>query len=101
MRRLRSALPATVGPFAVDTVEDFAAGGELPPSDLLAFTLTPGARLAIRPSGTEAKLKVYAEVQSTVADDAAYDEVAAAAAAQLDELRVATMPLLAELMTDA
>jgi phosphomannomutase len=101
MKRLREARPTTIGSFTVDSVEDFATGAELPPTNLLTLTLLPSARLAIRPSGTEAKLKVYAEVQSTVADDAAYEAASAVAATQLEELRAATLPLLEELMIDA
>jgi phosphomannomutase len=60
MSMLRSAPPAEVAGRAVIEVEDLLGGRRLPPSDVLIWTLA-GARLVIRPSGTEPKLKCYAE----------------------------------------
>lgn len=37
---------------------------ELPTSDVLVFWLEDGSKIAIRPSGTEPKVKVYSEVKS-------------------------------------
>lgn len=70
MRRLRSDPPEAFGPFAVEDVDDFAAGhAELPPTDALRFRLEGGGRVTLRPSGTEPKIKAYAEVVLEAADD--------------------------------
>ncbi|HUY47973.1 MAG TPA: phospho-sugar mutase [Streptosporangiaceae bacterium] len=61
MAALRAALPGALGGHPVRSADDFASGGGLPPSDVLIFRLT-GARVVLRPSGTEPKLKVYLEV---------------------------------------
>jgi phosphomannomutase len=62
MARLRSGPPAELGGLTVTGVSDLAAGTpELPPSDLLSYQLD-GARVVIRPSGTEPKIKAYLQV---------------------------------------
>jgi phosphomannomutase len=64
MTRLRRLAPAHIGGRAVMAVEDLAGGSGrdgLPPADVLTYRLD-GARLVVRPSGTEPKLKVYFEV---------------------------------------
>lgn len=60
MADLRAAPPAQVAGRRVAHVEDLLTGERLPPSDVLVWTLA-GARLVIRPSGTEPKCKTYAE----------------------------------------
>ncbi len=72
MAALRASLPTEVAGRPVLDVEDLVAGGRLPPSDVLIFTLE-GARLVVRPSGTEPKLKCYLEASS----DQVLDEVEA------------------------
>ena len=63
MARLRDDPPSTLGGLAVEAVDDLAAGSaDLPPTDGLRFTLAEGARVVVRPSGTEPKLKAYLEV---------------------------------------
>ncbi|MBE2998986.1 phospho-sugar mutase [Nocardiopsis sp. HNM0947] len=70
MRRLRSHPPEAFGPFAVEGVDDFAAGhAGLPPTDALRFRLAGGGRVTLRPSGTEPKLKAYAEIVLETAGD--------------------------------
>jgi phosphomannomutase len=68
MRRLRDSPPTTLGGRTVEGLEDLSAGvGGLPPTDGLRYTLSGGARVVVRPSGTEPKLKCYLEVVEEVA----------------------------------
>ncbi|MEU4045927.1 phospho-sugar mutase [Streptomyces antibioticus] len=61
MERLRTNPPAALGGLAVTRAEDLTRGTEtLPPTDGLRYTLD-GARVIVRPSGTEPKLKCYLE----------------------------------------
>jgi phosphomannomutase len=67
--RLRSAAPTTLGGRSVEQVEDLSAGvGGLPPTEGLRYRLSDGARVIVRPSGTEAKIKSYLEVVVPVPD---------------------------------
>ncbi|MEU1091185.1 phospho-sugar mutase [Streptomyces sp. NPDC005892] len=67
MRRLREAPPAELAGLAVTSAEDLAKGSAaLPPTDGLRYRLD-GARVIVRPSGTEPKLKCYLEVVVPVA----------------------------------
>ncbi|MEE1741859.1 phospho-sugar mutase [Streptomyces sp. BE147] len=62
MRRLREAPPTALAGLAVLSAEDLSRGTErLPPTDGLRYRLR-GARVIVRPSGTEPKLKCYLEV---------------------------------------
>jgi phosphomannomutase len=62
MARLRANPPTSLGGRAVVRMDDLAQGADgLPPTDGLRFTL-PDARVIIRPSGTEPKLKCYLQV---------------------------------------
>ncbi|MEW2485987.1 phospho-sugar mutase [Streptomyces sp. NPDC048411] len=62
MRRLREAPPTALAGLAVTSAEDLSEGTEqLPPTDGLRYHLE-GARVIVRPSGTEPKLKCYLEV---------------------------------------
>ncbi len=62
MRRLREQPPTRLAGLPVTKAEDLTKGTDtLPPTDGLRYTLD-GARVIVRPSGTEPKLKCYLEV---------------------------------------
>ncbi|KOV58714.1 phosphomannomutase [Streptomyces sp. NRRL WC-3618] len=62
MSRLREQPPTHLAGLAITKAEDLTKGTEtLPPTDGLRYTLD-GARVIVRPSGTEPKLKCYLEV---------------------------------------
>jgi phosphomannomutase len=66
---LRSDPPKTLGGESVVSQVDYATGVDgLPPTDLLALHFD-GARLMVRPSGTEPKVKLYGEVVADVDGD--------------------------------
>jgi phosphomannomutase len=95
MASLRSDPPGAVGERRVVAVEDLLPGGRLPSSDVLIWELD-GARLVVRPSGTEPKCKCYAEA---VVEIPAGGDVAAAraeASAVVDGVLDAAAALLAE-----
>ncbi|HEX6516285.1 MAG TPA: phospho-sugar mutase [Nocardioidaceae bacterium] len=90
VHRLRSQPPTTLGGLAVEGVDDLAAGGAgLPPTEGLRFRLAQSARVVVRPSGTEPKLKCYFEVVVPVEDDdpGAVDAARIVAAGRLDAIR--------------
>ncbi|MGW5103454.1 phospho-sugar mutase [Streptomyces sp. NPDC004100] len=67
MRRLREQPPTRLAGLAVTSAEDLTRGtATLPPTDGLRYALD-GARVIVRPSGTEPKLKCYLEVVLPVA----------------------------------
>ncbi|MFF7855374.1 phospho-sugar mutase [Streptomyces sp. NPDC007904] len=67
MRRLRERPPTELAGLRITDAEDLTRGTEqLPPTDGLRYTLD-GARVIVRPSGTEPKLKCYLEVVVPVA----------------------------------
>ncbi|MFW6774609.1 phospho-sugar mutase [Nocardioides sp. CPCC 205120] len=90
MARLRASPPAELGGLAVLEATDLALGTpELPPTDGLRYRLADGARVIVRPSGTEPKIKCYLEVVVPV-EAGAEDGVAAArivATQRLDALK--------------
>jgi phosphomannomutase len=125
MGRLRAAPPAALAGQPVTGSEDLAAGTDadvepdtaagadalagatgaagtgaarepgLPPADVLIYRL-PGARVVIRPSGTEPKLKAYLEVVEP-ATPATLAAARTAAAGRLGPLRTAVADLVAAL----
>ncbi len=59
MDRLRSNLPTELAGVAVREARDLATAN--PPADVVVLALADGARITVRPSGTEPKCKVYFE----------------------------------------
>ena len=63
MTRLREQPPVKLGRDEVTSIEDLTAGVDgLPTTDGLRYRTAGGARVIVRPSGTEPKLKCYLEV---------------------------------------
>ena len=61
--RILSSPPRALGGSAVASVEDGRTGiDDLPPAPLVRLVTESDARIIVRPSGTEAKLKAYVEV---------------------------------------
>ncbi|MEG0615497.1 MAG: phospho-sugar mutase, partial [Oscillospiraceae bacterium] len=87
MGMLREKTPTTIGGLKVTRFADYVASEEidtatgkksrltLPKSDVLAFILTDGASVIIRPSGTEPKIKAYFTTTGVTKDIA--DEIEA------------------------
>ncbi|MEO7720482.1 MAG: phospho-sugar mutase [Pseudolysinimonas sp.] len=85
MSRLRADLPASIGGIRVERIDDFVDGfGGFPPSDLLRFHLEGDARVIVRPSGTEPKLKCYLDAVSEQGSGAERLAAAEATLARLD-----------------
>lgn len=60
MKKLRQTPPTAIGGIAVESVVDYNAEDTgLPKANVLEFRLAGGAKLMVRPSGTEPKIKVY------------------------------------------
>ncbi|MDQ0763499.1 phospho-sugar mutase [Streptomyces canus] len=70
MEQLREHPPTELAGLAITKAEDLTRGTDrLPPTDGLRYTLD-GARVVVRPSGTEPKLKCYLEVVVPIATHA-------------------------------
>ncbi|KAB2974449.1 phospho-sugar mutase [Streptomyces sp. SS1-1] len=87
MRRLRERQPTELAGLPVTNAEDLTKGTDkLPPTDGLRYTLE-GARVIVRPSGTEPKLKCYLEVVVPVKDHESLPAARAKATALLTALK--------------
>jgi phosphomannomutase len=98
MSQLRRGLPATIDDRRVVQVEDLLHGNGMPATDLLVLRLEREARVCLRPSGTEPKLKVYLEVIRHPSDAAACGVESRRAAGELEALRIALRPMLEAMM---
>jgi phosphomannomutase len=93
MSRLRGAAPAELAGEPVTSVTDYSGGTwELPSTDMLSYQL-PEARVVIRPSGTEPKIKAYLEVVELVTGRT-LEAARQAAAERMVRLRSAVTDLL-------
>lgn len=87
MAALRADPPRQLAGLPVTGIDDLSLGSaDLPPTDGLRLRLGAGARIIVRPSGTEPKLKCYLEVVT--------DGTAAQASTLLAALKADLSPLL-------
>ncbi|MEY8656162.1 phospho-sugar mutase [Brachybacterium paraconglomeratum] len=93
MARLRAEAPVALAGAEVTTVQDLAEGSAettgLPATDGVLLATVDDARVIVRPSGTEPKLKCYIEVREEVpagADEAMLGAVRRAAAEHLERI---------------
>jgi phosphomannomutase len=85
MTRLRSAEPTEVGGYPVAVFTDFEKGvSGFAPNNILRMEFEDGARIIVRPSGTEPKLKFYVDASSTRGEGAERQAAAEAVASQLE-----------------
>ncbi len=85
MAGLRAQPPASIGGIAVEAIDDFIGGfAPFGPNDILRIHLVGGARIVVRPSGTEPKLKVYLDASSTTGTPTERVAAAEAVVAALD-----------------
>jgi phosphomannomutase len=71
MKRLETSTPNALGGFDVAGVVDYRIGAETRPrwlaaTPLVALDLEGRARVLIRPSGTEPKLKIYVDLRADI-----------------------------------
>ncbi len=98
MERLRATPPTELGGLPVEGVDDLAEGSDaLPPTDGLRYRLAEDARVIVRPSGTEPKIKCYLEVVVPVRPD---DPSASSGGTGVDAARIAAVGRLDALRND-
>ncbi len=98
MENLRKSPPEQIGGVRIKTIEDFKVGVlhncieskkeiiTLPKSDVLIFTTEDGAKVAVRPSGTEPKIKFYFSVNSPLPKQSEYDDIRSVLIAKIDRM---------------
>jgi phosphomannomutase len=86
MTELRAGTLSSIGSLPIRAVDDFVDGfGHLPPSDILRIRVGDTARVVVRPSGTEPKLKAYVDAWSTTGNGGERRVAANAAVLELTE----------------
>ncbi len=98
MDNLRKSPPEQIGGVRIKTIEDFKVGLQyncidgkketitLPKSDVLIFTTEDGAKVAVRPSGTEPKIKFYFSVNSPLTKQSEYDNIHSGLIAKINRM---------------
>ena len=98
MENLRKSPPEQIAGVRIKTIEDFKVGIQyncidgkketitLPKSDVLIFTTEDGAKVAVRPSGTEPKIKFYFSVNSPLTKQSEYDDIRSSLIAKIDRM---------------
>jgi phosphoglucomutase len=98
MENLRKSPPEHIGGVRIKTIEDFKVGIQhnciddkkeiitLPKSDVLIFTTEDGAKVAVRPSGTEPKIKFYFSVNSPLTKQSEYDHIRSSLIAKINRM---------------
>ena len=98
MENLRKSPPEQIGGVRIKTIEDFKVGIQyncidgkketitLPKSDVLIFTTEDGAKVAVRPSGTEPKIKFYFSVNSPLTKKSEYDNIRSSLIAKIERM---------------
>ena len=101
MTHIRGLLPQQLAGVAVSVVRDYGSGVarsaagaqrlELPLADVLVLDLADGSRVSIRPSGTEAKVKLYFDLAETLAPGEALPVARKRGEARLSALAAAVL----------
>jgi phosphomannomutase len=86
--------PGELAGVAVAGREDLAEGRHLPPTDGVVLDLADGARVIVRPSGTEPKIKAYLEVVEADVEPGGVERARDAANRRLDALAAAVESML-------
>lgn len=69
LETFRENSPSHIGVYRVEYVEDFLNQDKLPKANVLKFYIEGNAWMALRPSGTEPKLKIYCGVKASSLED--------------------------------
>lgn len=104
MQRLRDKPPITIANAEVENIEDFLTGLtldksgvkkplDLPNANVLKYHLSNGATVAIRPSGTEPKVKFYFSVNDSMSSIEDYPKLQKKLTQQSEELILAVNQL--------
>jgi phosphomannomutase len=76
-----------------NTAENTSSEIKIPKANVLIFTTEDGSKIALRPSGTEPKIKFYISVNTPLHSKENYDKINDALEQKIDDI-IASMPLL-------